>query len=60
MSESAKLVKGHVCLCRSDGLTCSEEVVTFGYDDGICRVKLKIGSLGVCPRFVPVDKRRAI
>jgi len=60
MSESAKLVKARSRRCSSDDLICSEEIISFGYDDGICRVKLKIGSLGVCPRFVPVDKRRAI
>lgn len=37
--------------CPFDGLVCDKEVCDFGYDDGVCRVKLKIGSHGVCPRY---------
>jgi len=46
--------------CFSDGLVCDEEICSLGYDDGVCRVKLKIGSYGVCPRFVSVDTRRMV
>jgi hypothetical protein len=52
------LVQVHRCF--SDGFVCDEEVCSLGYDDGVCRVKLKIGSYGVCPRLVPFDKRRMV
>lgn len=50
------LVQVHCC--SSDGLVCDEEIRNLGYDDGVCRVKLPIGSYGVCPRFVLVTKRK--